>query len=83
MSAAATLDLESALLMESLDLGGDKQKNRRPDYKFKKKEKRSKGTRGKNAFGIQADGAFDGGGIAYGKKGGILRVAGYVTNAAE
>lgn len=71
------LDLESALLMESLEGAPAKSKPRRPDFKFQKKLKRSKDLRGKGAFGITTDGAFDGGGIQYGKRGGIMKVGGY------
>ena len=51
----------------------DSSKPKRPDYKFHKKRKQGKGSRGKGAYGINADGAGDGLGVAYGKKGGIVR----------
>ena len=77
-AAAGGIELEDALMLDSLDLGAKKDKAKRPDYKFHKKQKRDKGTRGKGAFGIQSDGTEDGLGIVYGKRGGIIRVAGYL-----
>jgi hypothetical protein len=55
---------------------GPRAKQQQPNraaHKFHKKAARSKGTRGQAADG----GGYDGAGLAVGKKGGLLRVAGY------
>jgi len=57
-------------LMRELHEEKLKKERRRPDYKFKKKASRSKGSRGQ----WKETGEGDGSGFAVGKRGGILRV---------
>lgn len=63
-------DLE---LLEELEGGSKKNTVKRPEYKFNKKVARTKGSRGLQ----QDEGGYDGQAMATGKKGGIVRVAGY------
>lgn len=65
------LDAADLELMAEMGVGS---KPRRPDYKFNKKAARSKGDRG---IGDKGEGDFDGGAMTTGKKGGLVRVAGY------
>jgi hypothetical protein len=59
-------------LLQSLDIGS-RQKKIRADHKFHKKIARSKGDRGLAKDG----GGYDGAAMSTGKKGGLVRVAGY------
>lgn len=58
-----------------LPAGGKKPKAQRAEHKFHKKAARSKGNRGqaKDAPGA----AYDGSALPMGKRGGLVRVAGY------
>ena len=68
---------ELAEEMAAMGIEVEQPKQKRPDYKFNKKQQRTKGQRGKGAYGIHQDGMGDGMGVAHGKKGGIVRVGGY------
>lgn len=70
--ASPPLDEADLELLESLQ-PGVQSKLKRPDYKFQKKQARSKGTRGEQ----RAEGLFDGAALVTGKKGGLVRVGGY------
>jgi len=73
-------DDDLAAEMEAFGLGHDKgnDKNRRAAHKFQKKAARTKGTRGKGAYGIDQHSDTAGTGVAVGKRGGVVRVAGYI-----
>eukprot|EP00798_Chlamydomonas_sp_ICE-L_P026354 gene26354-17451_t len=51
-----------------------KKANKRPDYKMNKKAARTKGDRGED----KSFGSFDGAALSTGKKGGLVRVTGYI-----
>jgi hypothetical protein len=70
---AVYLDPADLDLLESLNMAGGKAQPKRPEHKFHKKAVRSKGNRGQ----AQDGGGYDGAQLAYGKKGGVVRVAGY------
>ncbi|PSC70574.1 large subunit GTPase 1-like protein [Micractinium conductrix] len=65
------LDEGDLLLMDDLDIGGNKTKQQRPVYKYHKKEKRSKGTRGVQR---EVGALYDGAQLVQGKRGGLVRV---------
>lgn len=64
------LDEGDLLLMDDLDIGGKKAKAVRPQYKFHKKQARTKGDRGEH----KDAGGYDGAAILQGKRGGIVRI---------
>ena len=66
--SGATYEQDMSLMRE-LQEEKLKKERRRPDYKFKKKPSRSKGSRGQ----WKETGEGDGSGFAVGKRGGILR----------
>lgn len=70
------LDEADLELLEGLSLGSGPAKAapKRPDYKFHKKVQRSKGTRGQ----VKDGGGYDGAALTTGKKGGIVRIGGYM-----
>jgi large subunit GTPase 1 len=59
----------------AVGLGGKKPKPQRAEHKFHKKAARTKGDRGQQKEGTGA--AYDGASLPMGKRGGIVRVAGY------
>lgn len=67
------LDMADLELLDELGGAGAQQKSKRADYKFHKKAARSKGSRGQE---VDA-GGYDGAPLLTGKKGGLVRVAGY------
>lgn len=75
--SAAQLELTEAdlELLDELNSAGKGDKSKRPDYKFQKKAARTKGNRGRND-GDELE--IDGSALRTGKKGGIVRVTGYL-----
>jgi large subunit GTPase 1 len=66
------LDMADLELLDELG-GAAQQKSKRADHKFHKKAARSKGNRGQEMDA----GGYDGAALLTGKKGGLVRVAGY------